>query len=81
MKETHREEEGCGRVEYVCSRLEFNKVFFVLLGGIKKLYTLPHRDTLKQGMHVNSYMHAIHIIAVVENNVTLDLRSSCGAVK
>lgn len=53
----------------------------MLLDGIKKLYTLTHIHTLKQDMHITVDMHAIHIITAVEDNVTLDLRSSCGAVK
>lgn len=88
MREGEGGTEGGGRLwsrgEYVCSQLEFNKVFVCCWVALKNLYALSntHTHTLSnRTLHITVDMHAIHIITVVENNVTLDLRSSCGAMK
>lgn len=53
----------------------------MLLGGIKNgapSHTCTHSHS---ALRLTVDMRAIHIITAVGNNVTLDLRSSCGAVK
>lgn len=58
--------------DYVCSQLEFNKVFVLLMGGIKKT---EHTRNTQVVIHprITVDMHAILIIVVVEYNVTKDL--------
>lgn len=65
--------------EYVCSQLEFNKVFLCAADGFNK-----NKNKLQyaaQDTCVTVDMHAVVIIAVVGNYATWDLWSSCGAVK
>lgn len=75
-------EGGCGCVEstYILD-LNLTRFFCVLPGGIKNCTPSCTHTHSNRARRITVSMHAIHIITVVGNNVTSNLRSSCGAVK